>query len=119
MSTKIKNQNIKLFLVQSQMNQINYNGKNLSVKVIRNIKTLNGVFPRTTELKFNDCIVINFTNSSETKQYSSKSVLFISTNLELENMIIYVSFVKYRLPKLDSGKMFDFPDHDHIIWIRR
>jgi len=85
--------------------------------VERSGKVLKGVFKITTELKVNDWIVGDFTNSTESKQSSTKTILFIGTILETEKTKVNVSFLKYRPTKLDSGKMFVFPEHEDIYWI--
>jgi len=45
---------------------------------------LKGVFKITTVLKVNDWIAEDFTNSIESKQCSTKTILFIGTILETE-----------------------------------
>jgi hypothetical protein len=90
-------------------------------EIERNGKILKGVFKITTKLKaglkVNDWIVGDFTNSTESKQCSSKTILFIGTILKLEKTKVEVSFLKYRPTKLDSGIMFVFPEHEDKYWI--
>lgn len=37
--------------------------------------------------------------------------------MEIEKTKVKVSFLKYRPTKLDSGKMFVFPEHEDVYWI--
>lgn len=88
-----------------------------ATNIKRNGKVLKGVFKITDVLKINDWIVGDFTNSTVSKQCSTKTILFIGTILETEKTKVKVSFIKYRPTKLDSGKMFVFPEHEDIYWI--
>jgi len=88
-----------------------------ATNIERNGKVLKGVFKITEVLKVNDWIVGDFTNSTVSKQCSTKTILFIGTILETEKTKVKTTFLKYRPTKLDSGKMFVFPEHEDIYWL--
>lgn len=94
--------------------------KNSVDTTLKNEKQLEGVYPYGKNLKFkeNDWIVVDFSNYSESRQSSSKNVLFIGTVLEIKQSEVQTSFVKYSPTKLDSGKIFVFPNPEEC-WINK
>jgi len=95
--------------------------KNSVDTTLKNGKQLEGVYPygKNLKLKENDWIVVDFSNYSGSRQFSSKNVLFIGTVLEIKQSEVQASFVKYSPTKLDSGKMFVFPDPEDKCWINK
>jgi len=72
-----------------------------------------------TDLKFNDWIVGDFTNSEESKQCSSKNTLFIGNIMSVKEEKVYATFLKYCPTKVDSGKIFMYPEPVDLCWLEK
>lgn len=108
----------------SSVNSLKYayrSDKNSLNTTLKNGKKLQGVYlyGKSLKLKENDWIIADFSNYSGARQYSSKIVLFVGTVLEIKQSEVQASFVNYCPTKLDSGKIFVFPDPEDKCWINK
>lgn len=85
-------------------------------ELLINTKNLVGVYS-FSNLKVNDWIVGDFKNCSEAKQCSSKNTKFIGNVLKVKGKKVYGSILKYRRTKIDSEKIFTFPEKEDLCWL--
>lgn len=87
-----------------------------TTELLSNNTNLIGVYS-FNNLKVNNWIVVDFKNCSEAKQCSSKNTKFIGNVLKVKGKKLYGSFLKYRSTKIDSGKIFVFPEKEDLCWL--
>jgi len=102
--------------IESDWNGSDEDDESPTTELLSNITNLIGVYS-FSNLKVNDWIVGDFKNCSEAKQCSSKNTKCIGNVLMVKGKKVFGSFLKYRPTKIDSGKIFVFPEKEDMCWL--